>query len=77
MNRILEMVGRKLGIYLTRERHTRSSSPLTDLAQLRGALRPADVLLVEGNSRISTAIKPNSVDMVACSAICWKRFAFA
>lgn len=57
MNRIMEAIGRGLGAYLTSQEHTHSTSPATDLALLRKALRPADVLLVEGNSRISTAIK--------------------
>ena len=57
MNRILEIVGRRLGAYLTREAHAHSTSPPSDFRRLRNALRPADVLLVEGNSRISTAIK--------------------
>lgn len=46
-----------MSAYLTRRGHTHSTSPPTDLARLRKALRPADVLLVEGSSRISTAIK--------------------
>jgi hypothetical protein len=57
MNRILDAIGRGLSAYLTRQEHTHSTSPATDLARLRTALRPADVLLVEGTSRISTAIK--------------------
>lgn len=57
MNRILETFGRGLIAYLTKQEHTHGTSPPTDLALLRRALRPADVLLVEGNSRISTAIK--------------------
>jgi Permuted papain-like amidase enzyme, YaeF/YiiX, C92 family len=55
MNRILENIGRSLSAYLTRQGH--STSPPTDLERLHKALRPADVLLVEGSSRISTAIK--------------------
>lgn len=57
MNRTLETIGRGLSAYLTTQEHTHSTSPATDLARLRKALKPADVLLVEGTSRISTAIR--------------------
>ena len=57
MNRMREIVGRRLGAYLTGEAHAHSTSPPSDLRRLGNALRPADVLLVEGNTRISTAIK--------------------
>jgi hypothetical protein len=57
MKRILESIGRTLSEYLTRDGHTHSTSPPTNLTLLRKTLRPADVLLVEGSSRVSTAIK--------------------
>lgn len=57
MNRILERVGRALSEYLTRDGHPSSTAPTTSLTLLRKSLRPADVLLVEGSSRVSTAIK--------------------
>src|ERR1700758_4931219 len=57
MNRILGRVGRALSEYLTRGGHSSSTSPPTSLTLLRKSLRPADVLLVEGSSRVSTAIK--------------------
>jgi hypothetical protein len=57
MNRLLERIGRRLSAHLTRQVHVHSTSPAADLVRLRKALRPADVLLVEGSSRISTAIK--------------------
>ena len=57
MNRLLQSIGRTLSEYLTRDGHTHSTSPPTNLALLRKILRPADVLLVEGSSRVSTAIK--------------------
>jgi hypothetical protein len=57
MKRILDSIGRTLSEYLTRDGHTHSASPPTNLTLLRKTLRPADVLLVEGSSRISTAIK--------------------
>jgi hypothetical protein len=57
MMRILETIGGRLSAYLTKQEHVHSTSPATNIALLRRALRPADVLLVEGSSRISTAIK--------------------
>lgn len=48
MNRILETIGRGLSAYLTRQEHRHSTSPPADLARLREALKPADVVLVEG-----------------------------
>ena len=46
-----------LARYLTKPRHVHSTSQSPTLTQLKKALRPADVLLVEGYSRVSTAIK--------------------
>ncbi|MEP6702664.1 MAG: lipo-like protein [Betaproteobacteria bacterium] len=43
--------------YLTREIHVHGTGPPTRLELLQAILRPGDVLLVEGNSRISIAIK--------------------
>ncbi len=57
MNGIFGAIGRRLGHYLTKERHVHSTSPPTSLERLHKSLRPADVLLIEGNSRISAAIK--------------------
>jgi len=55
--RICRATGRRLARYLSRERDLPGTSPPTNLEQLHRALMPADVLLVEGSSRISTAIK--------------------
>ena len=57
MKQISQSIGRRLARYLSRKRDVRSTSPPTDLEQLRKTLRPADIVLVEGTSRISTAIK--------------------
>jgi hypothetical protein len=57
MNSALSMLGRKLAYLLTRPRHIHSSSPTYSAEQLLACLKPGDVLLVEGNSRISSAIK--------------------
>src|SRR5260370_13571729 len=55
--RMLRRIGEVLAAYLNRP--IRGFVPLATYSavQLRAALQPADVLLVEGNLRISTAIK--------------------
>ncbi len=57
MNRVLGFIGRALARYL--DQPSPGYQPLTtnDPEQLRRTLRPGDVLLVEGNRRISVAIK--------------------
>lgn len=57
MNTIARWLGQRLSRYLTQPGRSVSTSPPTDLAKLAACLRPGDVLLVEGNTRISTAIK--------------------
>ncbi len=54
---MLEALGHRLATFLSRERHVHGTSPATNQEFLKLALRPADVLLVEGTSVISTAIK--------------------
>ncbi len=56
MNNILDFLGRALARYLNQP--TPGYKPLTtsNPENLCGALRAGDVLLVEGNTRISTAI---------------------
>ncbi len=49
--------GRWLAGYLARPRHVHSASVPAHSALLQQCLRPGDVLLVEGNSRVSTAVK--------------------
>ena len=55
--RVLDSIGRGIARYL--EKPVRGYEPFTpsDPAALRQSLEPGDVLLVEGNSRISSAIK--------------------
>jgi hypothetical protein len=57
MGFMLGRIGNWLGRALTRPSHVHGLSPATPTALLRACLRPGDVLLVEGHSRISTAIK--------------------
>ncbi|MFH1819560.1 MAG: YiiX/YebB-like N1pC/P60 family cysteine hydrolase [Pseudomonadota bacterium] len=57
MNRASTWLGSWLARWLSGQAHVCSTSPATDMKLLAGALQPGDVLLVEGSSRISTAIK--------------------
>lgn len=57
MNPILRSAGAALARWLSATRHAHGTSRPTPLDRLSAALRPADVLLVEGDSRISVAIK--------------------
>lgn len=57
MNTVLGWLGGHLARYLAREVHVHSAVPATRPERLLATLRPGDVLLVEGNSRVSTAIK--------------------
>jgi Permuted papain-like amidase enzyme, YaeF/YiiX, C92 family len=50
-------MGQRLARFLARPRHMHSTSAPADLQRLQACLRLGDVLLVEGNSRVSTAIK--------------------
>ena len=56
-NRLSEAIGRAIAHYLNRQiKGYQTFSPLT-VDELCGSLQAGDVLLVEGNSRISSAIK--------------------
>lgn len=57
MNAFALAAGRRLARFLAQPRHVHSASASADLERLQACLRPGDVLLVEGNSRISTAVK--------------------
>lgn len=57
MNALALAAGRRLARFLAQPRHVHSASASADLERLRACLQPGDVLLVEGNSRISTAVK--------------------
>jgi hypothetical protein len=56
-NRILNVLGQGLVKYLTSPIPDFTPSAVSRFDLLASTLRPADVLLVEGNTRISTAIK--------------------
>lgn len=57
MNLAMTGLGKWLGAWLNRRRPLCSTSPPTGLARLSASLRPGDVLLVEGDTRVSVAIK--------------------
>jgi hypothetical protein len=57
IDRVLDFLGRRLARYLTAPIPDFQPSSTTDFELLCRSIRPADVLLVEGNSRIATAIK--------------------
>ena len=57
MNSVFQKLGLRLARFLTRPRSNYARFSVLSLAQLDAALLPGDLLLVEGNSRISTAIK--------------------
>ena len=54
---MLEALSHRLAAFLSRERHVHGTSPPTNQDFLKRALRPADVLLVEGTSLIAAGIK--------------------
>ena len=57
MNRTLENIGSLLARYLTKPRRQYERFSVISQVQLITTLQPGDLLLVEGNSRVSTAIK--------------------
>jgi hypothetical protein len=57
MNRMLRQVGQRLAAFLVKPVDQEQVSPPSNSLHLRAALRSGDVLLVEGSSRISVAIK--------------------
>lgn len=55
--RLAERLGTALARFLAAPRHVHVASAPVDLAHLEACLRPADVILVEGQTRFSTGIK--------------------
>ncbi|MCX7381888.1 MAG: YiiX/YebB-like N1pC/P60 family cysteine hydrolase [Alphaproteobacteria bacterium] len=54
---IRSSIGQRLARYLSGTRHVHASSGPTPVDRLLATLQPCDVLLVEGQSRVSSAIK--------------------
>ena len=57
MTKLLLVLGNLLARYLNKEIHQHAPMPVHSAEQLLATLQPGDVLLVEGNRRVSTAIK--------------------
>jgi hypothetical protein len=57
IKRLTNMIGRLLAHYLNKTISQYEPFAITDAVRLARVLQPGDVLLVEGNTRISTAIK--------------------
>lgn len=57
INKPLAWLGQQLARFLSKRTHVHGVAPETPLELLQATLRPGDVLLVEGHSRISSAIK--------------------
>ncbi len=57
MNIVLQQIGSHLARFLTRPRPSYEQFSVLSQEQLDQSLAPGDLLLVEGNSRVSTAIK--------------------
>ncbi len=70
MNTVTRWLGRRLGLYLTRHGRSVTTSWPMDPARLAACLRPGDVLLIEGTSRISTAIKYLTQSTWSHAALC-------
>lgn len=65
-----QAIGRALATYLTTPGRTASVGYPTDNRLLAAALRPADVILVEGTSRVSSAIKYLTQSTWSHAALC-------
>lgn len=64
-----EQIIRIVGKFLSKE-YPQEGSFLSDINQIAELIRPADILLIEGHSRVSKVIKANyPKPMVACSFI--------
>lgn len=70
MNRLTQWVGGRLGRYLTRPIRTTSAGWPLDRAQLAAHVRAGDVLLIEGVSRVSSAIKYLTQSTWSHAALC-------
>lgn len=68
-NNILRKIGRRLARFITQPSPGYRPVATTNVTQMAAALRPGDVVLVEGNLRISTAIKYLTQSMWSHSAL--------
>lgn len=70
MNRVLRRIGQWLATYLNQPARGPYTHPPADIAALRQLLQPGDVLLVEGDRRISSAIKYLTQSTWSHAALC-------
>lgn len=70
MNRIQRALGRTLARYLSQPLAGYAPPTTGTPAALRATIRPGDVLLVEGNTRVSTAIKYLTQSTWSHAALC-------
>ena len=71
MGVMLDTIGQLIAGYLQKEVPGYEPFTPSDPEHLRGVIQPGDVLLVEGNNRISGIIKYlDAIDLVACRALC-------
>lgn len=68
-----DFLGRRIASYLNQPSRGSGSTVLTDRERLAHTLRPGDVLLVEGQYRISTAIKYLTQSTWSHAALCIER----
>ncbi len=57
VNKALDFIGKRLATYLTAPIPGFRPSATTEFVHLQNAIQPGDVLLIEGDTRIATAIK--------------------
>ncbi len=67
---VLDGIGQRLARFLSKPRHDRVHFTTSQPATLARALQPGDVLLVEGSSRISVAIKYLTQSTWSHAALC-------
>ena len=68
--RISAWAGRRLSAYLNRPSHVCSTAAPTDPVKLMRCVRPGDVVLVEGTTRVSVAIKYLTQSTWSHAALC-------
>ena len=61
MNIVLQQIGSHLARFLTRPRPSYEQFSILTREQLDQSLAPGDLLLIEGNSRVSTATSTNRI----------------
>lgn len=70
MDRLLTWLGRKLAKFLSKPRPQSTMLATSPPEKLAGTLEPGDVLLIEGNTRVSVAIKYLTQSTWSHSALC-------